>query len=77
MVAKEEQALRKRPPEELESVKAVLNCLADSVETVTPYLVAEILKNDKHGVEIAWLPPVFVSCVVLVWVVLVSGPISL
>jgi short-subunit dehydrogenase len=47
--------MRKRLPEELESVKAILNCLADSVETVTPYLVAEILKNDKHDVEIAWL----------------------
>lgn len=47
--------MRKRPPEELESVKAILNCLADSVETVTPFLAAEILKNDKHGVEIAWL----------------------
>jgi hypothetical protein len=41
--------------EELESVKAVLNCLADTVETVTPFLVENILKNDKHGAEISWL----------------------
>ncbi len=47
--------LRKKTPEELESTKAVLNCLADSVETVTPFLVENILKNDKHGAEIAWL----------------------
>ena len=47
--------MRKRTAEELESVKAVLNCLADTVETVTPFLVENILKNDKHGVEIAWL----------------------
>jgi NADP-dependent 3-hydroxy acid dehydrogenase YdfG len=47
--------MRKRPAEELESVKAILNCLADTVETVTPFLVENILKNDKHGVEIAWL----------------------
>jgi NADP-dependent 3-hydroxy acid dehydrogenase YdfG len=47
--------LRKRPAEELESVKPILNCLADTVETVTPFLVEQILKNDKHGVEIAWL----------------------
>ena len=47
--------MRKRPTEELESIKPILNCLADTVETVTPFLVENILKNDKHGVEIAWL----------------------
>jgi short-subunit dehydrogenase len=47
--------MRKRPAEELESIKPILNCLADAVETVTPFLVEHILKNDKHGVEIAWL----------------------
>jgi len=47
--------MRKRPAKELESVKPILNCLADTVETVTPFLVENILKNDKHGVEIAWL----------------------
>ncbi|MBP1762322.1 MAG: hypothetical protein H6Q64_1864, partial [Firmicutes bacterium] len=40
---------------ELETVKAVYNCLADTVETVTPFLVENILTNDQHGVEIAWL----------------------
>ncbi len=47
--------MRKRPAEELESIKPILNCLADAVETVTPFLVEHILKNDTHGVEIAWL----------------------
>lgn len=47
--------LRKRPSEEVESIKPILTCLADTVETVTPFLVENILNNDKHGVEIAWL----------------------
>ncbi len=47
--------MRKMNPEQLETVKAVYNCLADTVETVTPFLVENILKDDKHGTEIAWL----------------------
>jgi NADP-dependent 3-hydroxy acid dehydrogenase YdfG len=47
--------MRKMSPDELETVKAVYNCLADTVETVTPFLVENILQNDQHGVEIAWL----------------------
>jgi len=47
--------MHKMNPDDLETVKAVYNCLADTVETVTPYLVENILKNDAHGVEIAWL----------------------
>lgn len=47
--------LRKMSPEERETVKAVYNCLADTVETVTPFLVENILKNDRHGVAITWL----------------------
>jgi len=47
--------IRKMSPEERETVKAVYNCLADTVETVTPFLVENILKNYQHGVEIAWL----------------------
>lgn len=49
------QDMRKMPPEQLETIKAVYNCLADTVETVTPFLVENILKNDKHGTEIVWL----------------------
>jgi short-subunit dehydrogenase len=47
--------LRRMEPERLETVKAVYNCLADTVETVTPFLVEGILHNDKNGTEIAWL----------------------
>ena len=47
--------MRKMSPEQLETVKAVYNCLADKVETVTPFLVEGILKNDKHGTQIVWL----------------------
>lgn len=47
--------LRKMGPDKLETVKAVYNCLADTVETVTPFLVEGILHNDKNGTEIAWL----------------------
>ncbi len=47
--------LRKMPEEKLAEVKPVYNMLADKVETVTPYLVEEILKNDKTGAKIDWL----------------------
>jgi hypothetical protein len=29
--------------------------LADKVETITPFLVENILKNDKSGTRISWL----------------------
>ena len=47
--------MRKMPPEQLETVKAIYNCLADKPETVTPFLVENILDNDKNGTEIVWL----------------------
>jgi short-subunit dehydrogenase len=47
--------MRKMSLEQLETVKTVYNCLADTVETVTPFLVENILKNDKNGTEIVWL----------------------
>ena len=47
--------MRRMTPERLQMVKAIYNCLADKVETVTPFLVEEILKNDKNGGKIAWL----------------------
>jgi NAD(P)-dependent dehydrogenase (short-subunit alcohol dehydrogenase family) len=33
----------------------VLNVLVDRVETVAPYLVTNILANDRHGAHIEWL----------------------
>lgn len=35
----------------------IFNILSDRVETVTPFLVKEILKNDKNGRRIRWLTP--------------------
>lgn len=35
--------------------KKILNLLADRVETVTPWLVEETLKNNKNGAKISWL----------------------
>jgi short-subunit dehydrogenase len=49
--------LRKMPKEQLEETKAIYNILADTVETVTPFLVENILKNDKTGTKIDWLTP--------------------
>lgn len=42
-------------PEKFEAVKRQLNILADKVETVTPFLVEEMLKEPKNGSQIAWL----------------------
>ena len=47
--------MKKMSPEQLATAKAVYNCLADKPETVTPFLVENILKNDKNGTEIVWL----------------------
>ncbi|MBP8252876.1 MAG: SDR family oxidoreductase [Herpetosiphon sp.] len=33
----------------------IFNVLADRVETVAPWLVEQMLANDKHGAKIAWL----------------------
>jgi NAD(P)-dependent dehydrogenase (short-subunit alcohol dehydrogenase family) len=47
--------MRKLPSERLEMTKIVYNCLADTVETVTPWLAEHILANEENGKEIAWL----------------------
>ena len=47
--------MRKLPPERLEMTKIVYNCLADTVETVTPWLAEQILANNEGGATIAWL----------------------
>lgn len=41
--------------ERWEQSKKILNILADTVETVTPYLVEGILKTDKNGGAVRWL----------------------
>ncbi len=45
----------KMPPDRWEYVKKVFNIIADRVETVTPWLIEQVLANDKHGARIAWL----------------------
>ncbi|WP_420630145.1 SDR family NAD(P)-dependent oxidoreductase [Candidatus Leptofilum sp.] len=42
-------------PEGLESAKKVFNTLGDKVETVTPWLVEQVLANEKSGASIEWL----------------------
>ena len=45
----------KESGENWEKSKRILNVLADRVETVTPWLVEQTLKNNKNGAKIAWL----------------------
>ena len=40
--------------EEWEQDKRIFNILADRVETVTPWMAARILENEKSGVSISW-----------------------
>jgi NAD(P)-dependent dehydrogenase (short-subunit alcohol dehydrogenase family) len=41
-------------PEQWERDKRIFNILADRVETVTPWMAAQILENEKFGVRISW-----------------------
>jgi short-subunit dehydrogenase len=47
--------LRRMSPEYFEQSKMIINMLADTVETVTPFLAEEILKNNKNGASIQWM----------------------
>jgi len=42
---------------EWERTKRMFNILADRVETVTPWLADQVLKNEKNGAQLAWLTP--------------------
>lgn len=42
-------------PEGFAKVKRVFNILGDRVETVTPWLVEQVLAASKHGTRVAWL----------------------
>jgi NAD(P)-dependent dehydrogenase (short-subunit alcohol dehydrogenase family) len=46
-----------KAPEDWESARRIFNILADKVETVTPFLAEEALKNTRNGVRINWLTP--------------------
>ena len=45
----------KSSEEDWKKAKKVLNVLADRAEVVTPWLVDQVLKNNKNGAQIAWL----------------------
>lgn len=47
--------MRKMDPEQLETTKAVYNALADDVDTVTNFLVEELLVNRENGRRIIWM----------------------
>ena len=47
----------KDDPQGLEVAKKVFNTLGDKVETVTPWLVEQVLANEKSGASIEWLTP--------------------
>ena len=42
-------------PEKWEKAKKFVNILGDKVETVAPWLVAQVLANNKAGAQIKWL----------------------
>jgi NADP-dependent 3-hydroxy acid dehydrogenase YdfG len=41
--------------EDMQRAKRAFNVFGDRVETVTPYLVEQILQNKRHGARIEWL----------------------
>ena len=47
----------KKQPEEWADARRIFNILADKVETVTPFIVDEVLNNTQNGKIISWLTP--------------------
>lgn len=50
------KAIATMPAQEREMLKKGFNIVGDRVETVALFLVDEILKNDKNGAVINWMP---------------------
>ncbi len=50
------KAIATMPAQEREMLKKGFNIVGDSVETVSLFLVDEILKNNKNGAVINWMP---------------------
>lgn len=44
-------------PDELEKAKRIFNIIADRVENVTPWLVEQMLANQKNGAHLVYAPP--------------------
>jgi len=47
--------LRLLPADQREEIKVIYNTLADTVETVTPFLAEGVLQNTENNARIAWL----------------------
>tara|TARA_B100000401_G_C52244708_1_gene456793 strand:+ start:31 stop:522 length:492 start_codon:yes stop_codon:yes gene_type:complete len=47
---------KKLSQDEWEKQRPMANIICDHVETVAPWIVSEIIKNDKSGIRIAWMP---------------------
>ena len=47
---------KKLSQDEWEKARPMANIICDHVETVAPWIVSEILKNNKSGIRIAWMP---------------------
>jgi short-subunit dehydrogenase len=47
--------LRRMSPDDREQSRILINILADTVETVAPFLIGEILKNPENGASIQWI----------------------
>jgi NAD(P)-dependent dehydrogenase (short-subunit alcohol dehydrogenase family) len=45
----------KDDPEELEKAKSIFNIIADTVDNVAPWMVEQILANDKNGASIDYM----------------------
>lgn len=45
----------KNTPERFEKMKRIFNILADEVDTVTPWIAAQVLQATDNGARIAWL----------------------
>ncbi len=46
----------KDDPQGLEEAKSIFNILADTADNVAPWMVEQILANDKHGAPIDYMP---------------------
>ena len=46
---------KKLSQDEWEKARPMANIICDHVETVAPWIVSEILKNNKSGIRIAWM----------------------
>ena len=47
--------LKKMSGEQQEQAKMIFNILGDTVETVTPYLVENVLQAEENGARIDWM----------------------